>query len=260
MAFTIAIAGKGGTGKTTFTCLVIRSLIKQEVGSILAVDADPSANLAEFLGLEAEETIGKIIEEVSRNLDKIPAGMTKDRFIEYRVQGSLLEARGFDLLTMGHPEGPGCYCYPNTVLRGLIEKLVKAYDFAVIDNEAGLEHLSRRTARCADLLVILSDYSLVGIRSAAKIFQLTKELKIGFKEAFLVIGLARGGVEQFSSQIEASGLKLGGVIPYDQELAEFSLKGNPIMDLSDHNPTVEAVDGICERIIPKDNHRGHRER
>jgi CO dehydrogenase maturation factor len=136
MGYTIAVAGKGGTGKTTVAALIVRLLKEKKAGSILAVDADPNHNLGEALGIKTDETIGSIIDEVSRNPEKIPAGMSKDRFIEYRVQTSVAEGEGFDLLSMGRPEGPGCYCYVNNVLRNVAGKLMQDYDYVVIDRKS----------------------------------------------------------------------------------------------------------------------------
>ncbi|MFZ2356380.1 MAG: AAA family ATPase [Candidatus Omnitrophota bacterium] len=150
MGYVIAVAGKGGTGKTTIAALLVNLLKEKKIGSVLAVDADPNSNLAEALGLETGQTIGKILDDISSNPDTIPKSMSKDRFIEYQVQSAIQETGGFDCLTMGRPEGPGCYCYVNNVLRNTMLKLIKDYDYIIIDNEAGLEHLSRRTTRICD--------------------------------------------------------------------------------------------------------------
>ncbi|MCX5701791.1 MAG: AAA family ATPase [Candidatus Omnitrophica bacterium] len=209
MGYIIAVAGKGGTGKTTITALIVRLIKESGSGSILAIDADPNSNLAENLGLKPKDTIGKILDRVASNLDKIPAGMSKDRFIEYEVQTSIVEAPGFDVLTMGRPEGPGCYCYVNNVLRGIIDKLVKEYDYVVIDNEAGLEHLSRRTTRHADVLIVISDATKVGLRSAKRINELAEELKIQIKKKLLIINRYNGALRP-----EGRGpLRLFGAIP-----------------------------------------------
>ncbi|HID11122.1 MAG TPA: carbon monoxide dehydrogenase, partial [Candidatus Latescibacteria bacterium] len=140
----VAVSGKGGTGKTTIAALLVRKLMRMD-GPVLAVDADPNSNLGEQLGMEVGETIGDIREEVLE--EELPPGMTKDRYLELRIQETLTEGEGVDLLTMGRPEGPGCYCYVNHLLRGFLDRLSKNYRHIVVDNEAGMEHLSRRTTR-----------------------------------------------------------------------------------------------------------------
>ena len=187
MGYTIAIAGKGGTGKTTIAALMVRLLKEKKVGSILAVDADPNNNLSEALGLEVKKTIGSILDEVCLHPEKIPSSMSKDRFIEYQVQTSITEGDGFDVLAMGRPEGPGCYCYVNNLLRNITGKLIKDYDYVVIDNEAGFEHLSRRTTRACDALVVVSDATPVGLKAAQRISDLVKELNIKSKKNLLII-------------------------------------------------------------------------
>lgn len=142
MGYVIAMAGKGGTGKTTIGALIAMIIKEKKLGSVLAVDADPNNNLAEALGMELKETAGEILDKVAAHPGRIPAGMPKERFIEYELQAAISEGDGIDLLTMGRPEGPGCYCYVNNVLRNIVAKLIKEYDYVIIDNEAGLEHLS----------------------------------------------------------------------------------------------------------------------
>ena len=187
----IAIAGKGGTGKTTLASLIVKSLIDQAKGSVLAVDADPNANMALNLGVSENENIVGIIEEIAKNPDVIPQGTSKDRFIELKVQEAVVESKGFDVLTMGRPEGPGCYCYANNVLRGLLDDLQNSYDNVVIDNEAGLEHLSRRLTRKTDLLVVVAEPTVVSIRTAGRIYELIKELDITFGKSVLVVNKCR---------------------------------------------------------------------
>jgi len=232
MSYTIAVAGKGGTGKTTIAAFLVGYLRKNRKGSILAIDADPNSSLNQAVGVDSNETVVGILDKVAALKDGgLPAGMTKDRFIEYEVQNSLAEAPGFDLLAMGRPEGPGCYCYANTVLKGVIEKLTKAYDFAVIDNEAGMEHLSRRTTRAIDAFFIISDFSRIGIRSAKRISDLAKEMKLKIGNEYLIVNMAReSSAECLKEEIEKSGLNLIGVIPFDKKIEDFSLCGKPIID------------------------------
>lgn len=250
MSYTIAVAGKGGTGKTTITAFIIDYLRKNKKGSILAIDADPNSNLNENLGLSLNETVVGILDKVAAMRDGLPSGMTKDRYIEYEVQNSLSEGNGFDLLAMGRPEGPGCYCYANTVLRGVIEKLSKAYDFTVIDNEAGMEHLSRRTTRSIDTFFIVSDFSRVGIRSAKRISELAKEMELKIKNEYLIVNMAKDGAGQLKEEINETRLKLACVIPFDEEIEKLSLSGKPIIEGAEKSRAKMLFDEIICLGVP----------
>lgn len=236
MGYTIAIAGKGGTGKTTIAALITRIIKEKESGSILAVDADPNSNLAEFLGVKPKETIGSILDDVARHPDKIPTGMSKDRFMEYRIHCAIQEQEGFDILTMGRPEGPGCYCFVNNVLRGIVSRLIKDYNYVIIDNEAGLEHLSRRTTREADALLVVSDPSAAGLRAANRIYGLVKELDIKMKKSLLIINRSNTKPEN-----PLTDLDFLGNIPEDEEIQQFSLSGDSLLDLKSGNPVLERL-------------------
>lgn len=246
MGYTIAVAGKGGTGKTTIAGLVVRLLKEKKAGSILAVDADPNHNLGEALGIKTDETIGSIIDEVSRHPEKIPAGMPKDRFIEYRVQTSVAEGEGFDLLSMGRPEGPGCYCYVNNVLRNVAGKLMQDYDYIVIDNEAGFEHLSRRTTRACDALVVVSDATAVGLRAAKRIGGLIEELEIKAKKKLLLINYS----DKAPGKERLKDLELDyiGSIPQDPRISKISLNGGSLFTLSDDAVALSALRRLGEKI------------
>jgi CO dehydrogenase maturation factor len=224
------VNGKGGTGKTTIASLLVAYLVSQKNGNILAIDADPNSCLAESLGVRDAETIVGICEEVSKNMDKIPSGMTKDRYIEMRVQEALTEADGFDLLAMGRPEGPGCYCYVNNLLRDIIGRLTSGYDFVVIDNAAGMEHISRRTMRETCKLVLVSDYSIPGIRSAKRIYELAKEMGIKMSGAYLVVNKVSGPLDALKGEIKSTGLKDVGDVPYDEELVKWNISNRPIFE------------------------------
>lgn len=246
MGYTIAIAGKGGTGKTTVAAFIVRLIKEKKMGSILAVDADPNSNLGENLGLKVKEDVGKIIDDIAAHPQDIPCGISKDRFIEYQVQTSIQEGEGFDLLAMGKPEGAGCYCYANNVLRNIIEKLVKDYDYIVIDNGAGFEHLSRRTTRSADALVVVSDATVIGLRCAQRIDVLTKELGIKIKKRLLIIN--RQNQSPAEETIGGVGLEHIGSIPQDSQVQEASLKGISLLDLSNDAPSLSAMRRIGEKI------------
>ena len=246
MGFIIAIAGKGGTGKTTIAALLVRMLREKKKGSILVVDADPNSNLAEALGLTVEGTIGEILDEVGEHPEKIPVSMPKDRFIEYEINKFIREADGFDVLTMGKPEGPGCYCYVNNVLRSVMNNLIKDYDYIVIDNEAGLEHLSRRTTREADVLLAVSDATPVGLRAVKRIAELAKELKIKTRKNLLIINRIDMAIEK--EKIKELGLDYIGNIPLDKEIARISLAGTSLLDLKETAKSIKALERIGEKI------------
>ncbi len=249
MGYTIAIAGKGGTGKTTVSALIVRLLKEEKLGSILAVDADPNNNLAEGLGVEVKETIGSILDEVCLHPEKIPSGISKDRFIEYEVQTSITEGEGFDLLAMGRPEGPGCYCYVNNLLRNITAKLIKDYDYVVIDNEAGFEHFSRRTTRACDVLVVVSDATAVGLKAAERITGLVKELNIKVKKNILIINCSDKMIED--ERIKKSGLDYIGNIPKDPGISEISLDGSSLMALKDDSLALSALRKLGDHIWRK---------
>lgn len=245
----LAVAGKGGTGKTTFAALVIKHLLRAGKRPILAVDADPNANLSQALGIEAAGSIADVMRAVSEDREQIPAGMTKDRYVAYRMHQLLAEGRDVDLLVMGGPEGPGCYCFVNNLLRGFIKELAANYPYVVMDNEAGLEHLSRRTAQNMDVFFVLSDATVRGVRSAGRIRELADSLKLGIKRKYLVLNRARPEeVKVLEPEIAGTGLEYAGMIPVDAAVAEYDLYSRPIVSLPDDAPAVAAVGEILGRI------------
>jgi len=246
MSCIIAMAGKGGTGKTTIASLIIRSIKEKSLGSVLAIDADPNSNLGEVLGLKSGLNIGEILDNISANPDMVPSGMSKERFIEYQVQSAIQEEDGFDILSMGKPEGPGCYCYVNNVLRAVMVKLIKDYDYVVIDNEAGLEHLSRRTSRFADILIVVSDASKVGLKSALRINQLAKQLKFEVKKRFILINRFNRNLKE--EAIEETGLEYLGTLPADPLIEKISLNGSSIFNLKKDAPILRALNCLGEKI------------
>lgn len=246
MGHIIALAGKGGTGKTTLAALLVRLVKEKKLGSCLAVDADPNSNLAEALGVEVKETISGILDNIAGHADRIPQGWTKDRFIEYQVQTAVQEAEGFDILTMGKPEGAGCYCYVNNVLRNIMGKLVDDYEYIIIDNEAGLEHLSRRTSRSADVLLVVSDATSVGLKAAKRIAGIVRELDIKTKAQFLIINRWDKEVER--EKIENLGLEYIGNVPLDEGVVKISLNGASLWELSSSSRSLCALKEMGNKI------------
>ena len=243
----IAVAGKGGTGKTTFTALLARYRVKNKKGSVLAVDADANANLNEALGMEVEMTISELITS-TKDPKSIPAGMTQETYIEYKLQSSLVESDDVDMLVMGGPEGPGCYCFPNNLLKGFMDKLGKNYRYVLMDNEAGLEHISRRVSSDIDYMFVVSDASARSIRSAGRVRQLVDTLKADVKNIYLVVTKTQNDedIETLKGEINKTGLNLIGVIPYDAQVAKYDLLSRPLFDLPDDSAAVQAVDAICK--------------
>ncbi len=250
MAKTIAVAGKGGVGKTTLSGLIIKYLLERKMGPILGVDADANSNLGEVLGVEVTKSIGGLREDVAKNVELIPTGMPKEAFLELKIAEVLVEADGFDLLVMGRGEGPGCYCYVNNILRKYMEILAKSYPFVVMDNEAGMEHLSRRTTYRVDQLILVSDAAPRGIRAAANIRELSIDLNLKIKETHLIVNRAYGPDLDpiLIEEIERGGLDLLGVVPADPKLAELDLNKRPIFELSSDSVAYRALSGLLDRL------------
>jgi len=245
----IAVAGKGGTGKTTLSALIIRDLRARGEGPILAVDADANANLAESLGLEVRETVGHMLSRFIGNKAEIPPGLTKEAYLEYQLHGLLVESPGLDLLVMGRGEGPGCYCYPNLILRKFVDELAPNYAHLVIDNEAGMEHLSRRTTDRVDALLLVSDYSLKGIRTARRLAQLVGELELEVGRMWLVLNRVPPQPDpRVEEELDRDGLKLLSRIPRDEAVLRFDLEERPLLELTDDLPVVRAVGELVDRL------------
>ncbi len=248
MAFSIALAGKGGTGKTTVAGMLIKYLVNRGKVPVLAVDADSNANLNEVLGLEVSDTLGNAREEMKKGI--VPGGMTKDVFMSMKLEQAVVEDEGYDLVVMGQPEGSGCYCAANTLLTGFLERLTGNYPYVVMDNEAGMEHISRLTTSNVDILLIVTDTSRRGLQAALRIDKLTKDLNIGVGKSFLIINQAKAEPsEAVLDIINKDGLKLAGVIPEDETVYEFDLAGRPTIELPDENQAIKAAFGIFDKIM-----------
>lgn len=249
---TIAVAGKGGTGKTTISALVIDYLTKRGQGTVLAIDADPSTNLNLALGVPLYDTVGDVREETATAVGGGAGlgGMNKWDYLDFRIQESLVEETAFDLLAMGRPEGPGCYCAANNILRTSVDRLSDAYDYVVIDNEAGLEHLSRRTTRDVDVLLLVSDPSLRGIIAAGRVAELIDELKTSVGSVYLIVNRVVGDSlpGPLLKAIEEYNLNLAGTIPADPLVNELDALGEPLARLPEDAPIRRSLATILATV------------
>ena len=248
----IAVCGKGGTGKTTTSALIVRQLLKDGKKPILAIDADPNANLADSLGMTVERTVGSTIAEFFDAKLSLPAGMTKESYLELKLNQMLVEGEGVDLLVMGRGEGPGCYCFPNLMIRKFQDSLAKSYEFVVVDNEAGMEHLSRRTTEAIDCLLVVADPSAKGIRTAARIRDLVAEVEINVKKQYLVVNSLQGRDETEEAVAERAArhsLEVEMVIPYDANVYDYDADEKPVRQLPDDSAAVKSVRELVARMV-----------
>ncbi|KPK30496.1 MAG: hypothetical protein AMK70_14050 [Nitrospira bacterium SG8_35_1] len=250
MAFVIGLAGKGGTGKTTIAALTVRYLLEKRKKAVLAVDADSNSCLNEALGVEIHATIGKLREDslaAVRSGGERPGGMSMEQLFDYQVQQSIIESTGFDLMVMGRPEGPGCYCAANNIIRKYTDQLSEKYAYVVIDNEAGMEHLSRRTTHSVDLLMAVSDPTLKGLRTAGRISELVDELSLDVARRELIVN--RISEEHFTKLKDAAGdLPYEKVfnVPNDDRIFELDLEGRPVFELPADSAAVQKVFAILD--------------
>ena len=253
MSFNIAVAGKGGTGKTSVTTMVIRYLLKKGAGPILAIDADPNANLGESLGLDIKQTVGSLIASFNEEKINIPPGMTKEAYLDVKMNEAIVEAKGIDLVTMGRGEGPDCYCYPNVILRKFADTLSGNYPYMVMDNEAGMEHLSRRTTQNVDELLLISDHSVKGIRTIARIKELVEELKLEVKRQSVLINLVPDGLDPMvANEMSRLGIEAAAIIPLDDEVYQYDIQLKPLkplLELPDSSKAVQAVDSLMTNLL-----------
>ena len=252
MSFNIAVAGKGGTGKTSITSLIIRYLKKNGGEPILAVDADPNSNLGESLGLEVKETVGLMLDAFQENKINIPPGITKEAYLELKLNEVMVESKGLDLLTMGRGEGPECYCYPNLILRKFADALVDNYAYMVMDNEAGMEHLNRRTTQNIDELLLISDHSVKGVRTVARLRDLVDKLKLVVKRQSVIINLVPDKIDPLiSEELARLGIEPAAIIPLDKEVYEYDLRLKPLLDLPDTSQAVRVVNDLLAKLLNK---------
>ncbi len=246
---TIVVAGKGGTGKTTIAALLI-GLLSQK-GVVLAIDGDPSTNLHMSLGLPLSETVGGFREEMKQAVEKgrFDVGIAKPDYVSLKVSESLVESERIDLLAMGRPEGPGCYCAANNMLRTCIDRLAKNYDYVVVDCEAGMEHISRQTTRDVDILIIVSDATMKGIVTAARMKELIAELRTHVDRVCLVVNRVNGELpQQLEKAIEDFGLELIATIPNDPGITELDVAGTPLIELPTNSPLQSAVAEVAVKL------------
>ncbi len=261
MATTIALAGKGGVGKTTIAGMVIKYLSQSQDGAILAIDADPSSNLNMVLGLELEWTIGDIREDMLAQVQKslllsgaamgtLQGGMSKHDYLDFEVRSSLSEGERFDLIAMGRPEGPGCYCAVNHNLREVVDSISRSYRYVVIDNEAGMEHLSRRTTRDVEHLLVVSDPTLRGIVASERILEMVNDLDINVENIHLILNRVMGDIPTpLQKRIDSMSVHFLGTVPANNQLMEFEFSGRPLVELGDDSPVYQAVAGMMEDIL-----------
>jgi CO dehydrogenase maturation factor len=262
MTTTLALAGKGGVGKTTIAAMVIKYLVQTQPGAILAIDADPSSNLNMVLGLDLDWTVGDIredmLEQVKQSLASggaamgaLSGSMTKRDYLDYQIRSSLAEHQRFDLIAMGRSEGPGCYCAVNHNLREVIDDLGRSYQYVIIDNEAGMEHLSRRTTRDVQHLLIVSDPTQRGLTAARRIAAFRHELDINIEHTSLIINRLSGSTmpPALQAAIDGMDIPLLGAVPENTQLLEFEFSGRPLVDLGDDSPVYQSVKEMMSTFL-----------
>ena len=249
MSYNIAVAGKGGSGKTSVASLVVRYLKKNGLEPILAVDADANANLGESLGLNVMQTIGAIIATFNEEKINIPPGMTKEAYLEIKLNGAMVESKGLDLVTMGRGEGPDCYCYPNLLLRKFMDSMTGNYRYIVLDNEAGMEHLSRRTTQNIDELLLVSNHSVKGVRTIARVKELVDELKLMVKRQSVIINMVPDSINpHVKEELARLGIEPAAIIPLDNTVGESDMAMKPLLDLPECRAT-NVVDTLMAELL-----------
>jgi CO dehydrogenase maturation factor len=247
----VAFAENGGGVKTTVASLVIRHLSLNNKTPVLAVDADPNSNLGETMGLDVPTTVGDIRENFMRDPQGVPSGMDKANYLETLVEQALIEKPAFDLLVMGRQEGQGCYCMVNNILNNFTDRLMGNYKYMVVDNEAGMEHLSRRTSGRVDMLYLVTDYSLRGLRALRRIHQMMDGLKLKVEASGIVVTRAPEKLsDAFMNEVKEIGVPVVGIIPDDPALLDFDMEKRSLLELPDSSPSVLATDTLLESTCP----------
>lgn len=251
MTKVIALAGKGGTGKTTTSALLIKYLTTRKMTPVLAVDADANVNLNELLDLNVQMTLGEIRKELKGD---IPNGMTRDQYMEMKIHQALIEETGFDLLVMGQPDGPGCYCAANQYLAMTMDKLAENYEYIIVDNEAGMEHLSRMNLRSIDYLFIVSDPSARGIMTARRIADITEPLQLEIKNQYLLVNRTPDPIPpalqaKIDEAVAEADMELAGIISSSNDLIQQELNRASYLDLADNSAVIEQVFAVFDAIF-----------
>ncbi len=253
MANTIAVTGKGGTGKTVVSALIVRWLVEHGLTPVLAVDADSNANLHRMLGVRYRATVGGIREDARNLAPDMSSGVSKPEYLSARIETALVEERGWDLIVMGQPEGPGCYCYANNVLRDVLQRLARSYRHVVVDCEAGLEHLSRRTLLSVDHLLTVSDPSIRGLETAVRVSRLADEMKVTVGRRSVVVNKtadpARGLTEAQRSAISDGGFENEILLPFDAAVAAVDEAGGSVGDIPARSPIREGIDAMLAWVL-----------
>jgi CO dehydrogenase maturation factor len=249
LTFIVAIAGKGGVGKSTLSALLVKALAERTHTVVMAIDADPNSNLGDKLGMKVGHTIGELREDLLRKAEELSSGVSKHELVRYQMEMAKVEGSNFDLLTMGRPEGRGCYCYINNILRTFIDEAIDSYEYAVIDNEAGMEHLSRRTAKRMDVLLVVSDATKLGVETAKRILALAKGMEIDVGRSVLVVNRFQGALGG-AVELEIEGASFGSVayLPFDSKVEELAIAGSPTVQLDASSQFYRAVKELANTL------------
>ncbi len=249
MGILIAVSGKGGVGKTTISALIIKQLIENNKIPVLAIDADPNSCLDAALGVTVEKTVGSVREEVREEVQKGLAGISKQELLRLNIAESLVESDGFDMISMGRPEGPGCYCYANNVLKSVIAEISGQYPYVVLDNEAGLENLSRRIVQKVDVLIMISDPSNAGLNTLTRLHALARDMEIKYEKLIIIVNRVRGELPPKAEQIKAD-TKADEVIalPDDPEISAFAEQGRCLFEMTKENKTASIIDRLIQKL------------
>jgi len=246
--YSIALAGKGGTGKTTLAGMLVKYFIHKDKTPILAVDADSNANLNDVLGVSINGTLGDARESMKKG--NVPNGMTKDVFMSMKMQEAVVETSKYDLIVMGRPEGAGCYCAANTLLTNFLDQLTDNYPYMIMDNEAGMEHISRLTTRNVDVMILVSDGSVRGVTAAVRINELAQKLHIGMGKSFLIINRSKNAPsEKIINIINEAGITYAGHLPSDDNIYDYDMNGQATIDLPMDSKFVQAAFGIFDNYL-----------